>query len=191
MTTNIEDEDIKIYYFHGFGSGENSRTASALKEVYPQLVTLKYDTYDHDKAQQQFAKYFEGKRFDHTDLFIGTSLGGYWANRFCSQYGVQAILINPCLNPNEVLAKYDGQKVGYDGVQTVYHHKPNYVDAKHRVYPRVVFIGENDKILDSKYAVRKLKNHSKIVYLPNEGHQLKDLTPVIDMIPKVINNTFN
>lgn len=187
----IDEDEIKIYYFHGFGSGLNSSTAKALKKAYPQLQVLTYDTMDYNNAEKQFQEYFKNKRFDHNDIFIGSSLGGYWANRFCSVYGVQTILINPALDPNNSLKKYDGLEVGYDGPKKKYSHKENYKNVKDRIYPRVVFIGEKDNIIDYKYTEKILKGHSEFVYLPNEGHQLKDMTPVIDIIPKIVNNFTN
>ena len=186
----ILDQDvIKIYYFHGFGSGRDSSTAAAIKKVYPNTEVIVYDTTDYEKALAQFNEFFKGKRFDYTDMFIGSSLGGYWANRFCSQFGVQTILINPGLDPNSSLRKYDGEEVtGYDDKKKIYRHKDSYVDVKDRIYPRVVFIGEKDEVVDYKYTEKMLKDHSQFVYLPGEGHTLKDLTPVVDMILKMANN---
>ena len=59
----IDEDEIKIYYFHGFGSGLNSSTAKALKKAYPQLKVLTYDTMNYDNAEKQFQEYFKNKRW--------------------------------------------------------------------------------------------------------------------------------
>ena len=183
----IEEDKIKIYYFHGFGSDTNSTTGLELKSAFPNTEIIDYDTSSYEKSLAQFKEFFKGKRFDYTDLFIGSSLGGYWANRFCQQFGVQTILINPSLEPDNSLKKFDGKAMYSDG--KIYKHKPGgYPSVKERTYPRVVFIGKKDDVVDYKYTEKLLKAHCKFVYLANEGHRLNDLKPVLDMIPKIMNN---
>jgi predicted esterase YcpF (UPF0227 family) len=42
-------------------------------------------------------------------LFIGSSLGGFWAQRLAPEFGARIVLINPSMRPDETLARHIGR----------------------------------------------------------------------------------
>ena len=60
------------------------------------------------------------------------------------------------------------------------------VDIPDRVVERIMLIGLDDKVMifDNECPLAKM---SKVVYLPGEGHQLNDFTPVINSVLSIQN----
>lgn len=183
-------KDIQIFYFHGFNSGDQSSTFNRIKAVFPNTQLVKYNFMEHEKAHKEIDTFLRNQVLDDTTtVFIGSSLGGYWANLFCSVSGIQTILINPSLNPSDSLLKHIGQEFICNGITYRFSEEnaKGYKNNHFRIYPRVVFIGLQDDVVDYHETERILGKHSQLIYLPNEGHQLQDLLPVLEMIPKLVN----
>lgn len=185
-----QNNDIQIFYFHGFNSGEQSSTYNRIKAVYPNTKLVKYNFMEPEKAYQEIDSFLRGQSLDATyTVFIGSSLGGYWANLFCSVFGIQTILINPSLNPADSMLKYVGQEFTCNGNIYLFREEnaAGYKSRPLRVYPRVVFIGKKDDVVDYKETETTLSGHAEFIYLSDEGHQLQDIQPVLDIIPKLVN----
>ena len=183
-------KDIQIFYFHGFNSGEQSSTFNRIKAVFPYTTLVKYNFMEHEKAYKEIDTFLRNQVLDDvTTVFVGSSLGGYWANLFCSIFGIQTILINPSLNPGDSLLKYLGEEFICDGITYRFteEHATGYKNNLLRIYPRVVFIGLQDDVVDYHETERILGEHAEFIYLTNEGHQLQDLQPILEMIPRLVN----
>ena len=103
-----------IFYFHGYNSSPNTNKVGRLKSIFP-------DTYafDINPDPDVSLKYLEDqiditlldeKYMHHPNLqviFIGTSLGAWYAAELADNYNVKAILINPCYDPQNSLVKYN------------------------------------------------------------------------------------
>ena len=186
----VQVNHIQIFYFHGFNSGEQSSTFNRIKETFPNTQLVRYNFMEHEKAYQEIVSFLRGQNLDDTKtIFIGSSLGGYWANVFCSVFGIQTILINPSLNPAESLLKYVGQEFICNGITHLFNEENanGYNDDPLRIYPRVVFIGLKDDVVDYHETEKILGEHAKFIYLANEGHQLQDIQPLLEMIPQMLN----
>ena len=184
-------DNIQIFYFHGFNSGEQSSTFNRIKAVFPNTQIVKYNFMDYEKAYEEIYSFLNSQKMDDLNtVFIGSSLGGYWANLFCSVFGIQTIVINPSLKPSESLLKYVGQEFIYDGstYQFKEENAKGYNDNLFRIYPRVVFIGQKDDVVNYHETEKILGKYAEFIYLVDEGHQLQDIQPVLDKIPKLVNN---
>lgn len=145
---------------------------------------------EYEKAYQEIDSFLRNQKLDDTKtVFIGSSLGGYWANLFCSVFGIQTILINPSLNPSDSLLKYVGQEFICKGItyQFKEENAGGYNDNPLRIYPRVVFIGRKDYVVDYHETEKILGEHAKFIYLADEGHQLQNIQPLLEMIPQLMN----
>jgi len=64
----------------------------------------------HSLSYERFDKFYRHRNSKF--IFIGTSLGSFFAYYFSKLYSSPALLINPCYNPSVQLSKYIGERVG-------------------------------------------------------------------------------
>ncbi|MGE6439911.1 alpha/beta hydrolase [Psychrobacter sp. NPDC078370] len=104
MMFPIENNDTLLLFFHGLdSSNETSKYTCITREPkYCQTVNYRdnfaeifeiYDALIRDKIAQY-----------PRVVLAGHSLGGWFANHFAHKYNLRALLIAPCIYPNEVLA---------------------------------------------------------------------------------------
>jgi len=101
-----------IVYFHGYGSSKDSDKVKRLK----QESDFETHAFDID-IDPRVAHYELTKNIDMllaTDphvprklVFVGTSLGGWWASRMAKEYQCKAVVINPSIDPEKSLMKYN------------------------------------------------------------------------------------
>ncbi|MDO6678430.1 MULTISPECIES: YqiA/YcfP family alpha/beta fold hydrolase [unclassified Shewanella] len=105
---------MNILYIHGFGSqfDETSDKINLLNTI-GSVVGITIDYTKSSESIEKALKEFSSQ--ESIDLIVGTSLGGYWANRIGSKIGVPFVSINPAISPKTSLAKYVGQGITYFG----------------------------------------------------------------------------
>ena len=104
MMFPIENNDTFLLFFHGLdSSNETSKyTCITRKPKYCQTVNYResfveiFEIYDA-LIREKIAQY-------PRVVLAGHSLGGWFANHFAHKYNLRALLIAPCIYPNEVLA---------------------------------------------------------------------------------------
>jgi predicted esterase YcpF (UPF0227 family) len=96
-------------YLHGFNSAfdpeaSKVKTLSSLGEV----IGITYDTYvSYDEIFSYITSQVPSDRSDEV-IFVGTSLGGFWAAQMGKHYGCPSVIINPCYDPSSMLRRYEG-----------------------------------------------------------------------------------
>lgn len=134
-----------IVYFHGYGSSPNSDKVKRLRqekdwEVYAFPINI-----DPTIAFSQLTLYIdmvlaeEPIEEDFEMVFVGTSLGAWWASRISRLYKCNAVLINPCVDPAMSLAKYDVP----DEIRSKYYLLSPYFAHKY-------FFAENDEVIPNE-----------------------------------------
>lgn len=99
-----------IVYLHGFNSrgdfyNDKVVALSKISEVQP----ISYDSFD---SRDNIIKYLIAQCKDIEDpIFVGTSLGAYYASILARHFSAPSILINPCINPTETLSDFVNQKI--------------------------------------------------------------------------------
>lgn len=119
-----------IVYLHGFNSSPDSRKTSALKRYL-------------DSAGQ--GERYHCPRLSHQPMeaiadvealiarlgdvaLIGSSLGGFYANHLSEKHGCKAVLVNPAVRADRLLAPYIGPQTNlYTGA--TYDFTPQHVEA--------------------------------------------------------------
>ena len=91
-----------ILYFHGFKSSSDSTKAHNLKKFIKHntkntLISIPDLSDSFEDAIEEINKLIEDCETDI--VFIGSSLGGYYATYFSQLLNVRAILINPAIPP--------------------------------------------------------------------------------------------
>ena len=105
-----------IFYFHGFASSADSTKAIVfndfIKEKFPNIY-LHIPNIDNsiEKSFIQLEKLVGKNKGDR--LFIGSSLGGFYATYFAEKLCSKAVLINPASNPYLGMEMYLGKNTNY------------------------------------------------------------------------------
>ncbi|MBE7176472.1 MAG: hypothetical protein INR69_08725 [Mucilaginibacter polytrichastri] len=160
-------EDFKknrLIYFPGYGSDERSGTYRYLQKHFgaENMACIRYDNADAEQAWQQIVEQIDTlKQASETLFIIGSSLGGYWANRTANHFHLPFVLINPSTNPSVTLAKYG---VGPE-------HLEKFGPSPTEVPPRFIILGENDDVIDPQRANALFGNKTRIIWV-NDGHRL-------------------
>jgi predicted esterase YcpF (UPF0227 family) len=105
-----------IFYFHGFASSADSTKAKVfddfIKEKFP-TIYLHIPNIENsiEKSFIQLENLVEENAGDR--LFIGSSLGGFYASYFAEKFDSKAVLINPASNPYLGMEMYLGKNTNY------------------------------------------------------------------------------
>lgn len=105
-----------VVYIHGFNSSPDSKKAQQLAHWMAhhrpevEMVIPQVPNYPQPAWQEleQMARSLEGRHWG----IVGSSLGGYWATALQQRYGCPAALINPAVQPYNLLKDYLGE--GYN-----------------------------------------------------------------------------
>lgn len=179
-------ENVTFFYFHGFASSGNSRTAELLRQAYPhaKVVSPTYNTRNAHEAvktlSKEIAETVSSKDFV---IFVGTSLGGFFANFFSNKMLIPSVLINPCLDPGVLLQKYN-PKHGVD------------CDSFYRYYledllsvPKTVVLGMKDDVIHYSTFLDRLSNYHVFIK-ENMGHRVSDISEIKEAVDEILNNSY-
>tara|TARA_B100000886_G_scaffold50163_1_gene30907 strand:- start:971 stop:1543 length:573 start_codon:yes stop_codon:yes gene_type:complete len=145
-----------ILYFHGFASSSNSDKAKILKS-YIQKISKKVKIFTPDlsnnfnEASNQINQLIKDN--ERNFVFMGSSLGGYYANFYASICNSKAILINPAIPPLSGFEQYLGEN-------------ENYLTGEKFT------INENDINFIRSLKVEKFKNHENTLVLLESGDEV-------------------
>lgn len=154
-----------LFYFHGYGSNKNTDKVRRLK-------VMGYETYAFDidvdpsvsipKLSQEITYWLIDNiaREDIEIVFIGTSLGAWYATKLGEQFLAQTISINPCIRPWKSLEKYNVPKHILDKYNTLYFDEE--LDT--------VVIAEDDELFDFSQEF-VLIDAKKVIYSKTGGHR--------------------
>jgi len=186
-----------IFYFHGFGSHANSRKVKILKEHFKsnntKFVAVSYNTYDPDKAYNTLKEVVERNiSKGYEPIFVGTSLGGYWAKMFASDYSGYMVGANPSFYPKTSLVKYlKPNNVFTDFMGNDHEFTKKMVDKYNTYYDRnyllsagvTLLLCANDEILGDTWD-NVIKNHpkAKVKILDTGTHRFEDMDALISEI---------
>lgn len=145
-----------ILYFHGFASSSNSDKAKIIKN-YIKKISKKIKIFIPDlsnnfnEASIQINQLI--KNNEKNFVFMGSSLGGYYANYYASISNSKAILINPAIPPLSGFEEYIGENENYSTGEKF-------------------TISENDINFIKSLKVEKFKNHENTLILLESGDEV-------------------
>ena len=145
-----------ILYFHGFASSSDSDKARIIKS-YISKVSKKINMITPDlsnnfkEANNQINKLIDENKKDY--VFMGSSLGGYYANFFGSINNSKVILINPAIPPLKGFEEYLGENQNYSTGE------------------KFIVTKEDIKFLRS-LEIKKLNNQKNILVLLESGDEV-------------------
>lgn len=175
-----------ILFIHGFAScglGDKSRTLIA---HFGRDQVLTPDL-SHDPAAA--VAQLTGLRDSHpVDLLVGSSLGGHYATWLNRSRPLPTVLINPAVDPAELLAPYVGPHMRWcDGAPfelTAEHLRT--LRAQHRTVldpgeHYLVLLQTGDELLDYRVAAARYRDHDVVVE-PGGNHRFENLA---DYLPRI------
>ena len=184
----------KIFYINGFGGGGPSPKLEALQAAFPGQVVAPYVPARIPEAKAQIQRWLASIDPSEEIIFVGTSLGAFWATHFSSQYRCKAVLLNPSLNPGKTLAKYVGQEI--DGEEwklcdvQKYKNANDIIDLNDGI-PRIVLCEAGDDVINSSDVIEQLgmdqEYHAEFHLLPGGSHRFENYPAIIDAIKRLMN----
>lgn len=173
-----------VVYFHGFGSSPESSKTVRLRES----LSCEYEVHafpidiDPDIALVELTDRIDSLLLEDMHrpdkvLFVGTSLGGWWASKLGELYNIPAIIINPSITPYTSLYKHNvSEEIASKYTPIVPSSKNEY------------FFGLQDTVIDST-AFRKSLDDMGVKYtLADAGHRFngEEFELVIETIKSTI-----
>ena len=168
-----------IVYFHGYGSNSNSDKVDRLRKRFPDAEVYAFDiNIDPDLSLMYLESEIDSVLMDNLHVptrmvFVGTSLGAYYAERMSYLYGTSLYLINPSYDPCHSLYKY-GVKPSICKKYT------SMILASYAKY----YIGTNDEVIDYSPILDKIKSYNVKFVEANHRFNGVEFDGVMDDIAK-------
>ena len=184
-----------IIYLHGFNSGGQSHKAAWLRAQLAPVPVFAPDYPAHRasaalRALRKFIRRLrrENPRDDRL-MLIGSSLGGFWAQRLAPEFGARIVLINPSTRPDETLARHTGRyRNAVSGEETVLTAEDVRALKAHRVepcnptVPTLVLLDADDEVLDYRRAETALRGCGRTIVYPGGSHRFEHLAEALPAI---------
>jgi predicted esterase YcpF (UPF0227 family) len=185
---------MKIINLHGFGSAGDSPKSRALKDVFGENAVISPDLpIDPDDVIAMVGNFVhESKRYPI--VFVGTSLGGFYANYFAQRYDAPCVLINPCTQPSKTLVARLGKNKNYltgQEFEITERHLTTFAAMEHAIEDKngaliSLFLSEDDAVLDPAIALQYFPFTKTKVVTKDGGHRFeKYWDTVIDHIKTI------
>lgn len=170
---------MKIVYFHGYGSSSKSDKVSALNAIAPDIPIL------YDDAKRSLYHFLLPIVLNNSKImFVGTSLGGYWASKMSDIFGVPSIVINPSTSPKSTLGNYNNPLLTNEELQ-------KYPDLDTTFgTPKIVLLAKDDEILNYTLAEKLFNGKANVKVFENGGHRFNEINTISNNIDELLNHSF-
>lgn len=174
-----------IVVFHGFASAMPNGAYKRIHQAFSgrfTVIGVNYDYFDLAGNKRFFSRIWNTELKGREVIVAGTSLGGYWANYFASEFSVpKAVLVNPVVDPEVQLRQFIGTRfvakrneeitVTADDVARY----RGIVVEENEATQRLVILTTDDPVLDYRVAKAKFSPDPKnqvLVFEDGGGHTL-------------------
>ena len=184
-----------IVYLHGFNSGGQSQKAAWLRAQLAPVPVFAPDYPAHraSEALRVLRKFIRRLRRENPQsqklMLIGSSLGGFWAQRLAPEFSARIVLINPSMRPDETLARHIGRyrnaATGGETVLTaddVRALKAHRVEPCNPTVPTLVLLDANDEVLDYRLAEAAFRGCGRTIVYPGGSHRFDHLAEALPEI---------
>lgn len=185
---------LLFIYIHGFNSkgDPNSQKLKALGKL-GDTMTIDYNSFSsfgsiHSKLSKDIEQIYLSSE-DHFVVLVGTSLGGYWASVTGKKLGIPAVLINPVIQPQQILKKHIGMELENfkDGQpNTLTEDVPaSYPDAP-KAGMFLILLDEGDDVLDSA-KTESWFTKNPVITFEGGSHRFEHIREALSEINKFVN----
>jgi predicted esterase YcpF (UPF0227 family) len=157
-----------ILYIHGFGGSGRGVKASLFKRAgFGCDVIAPSLSHVPELAVSTLCEIIElCRKRGETIHLVGSSLGGYYALYLSQRYNINAVLLNPSVNPIQTLSKWTGQ-------------------ARHYYDESTFMWNEGHVAMLEQFEVTSLTYPEKIFLLLESGDETLDYTRALEKLPQV------
>lgn len=181
-----------ILYLHGFNSGFDPCNDKVMElGRLGKVVGVEYDSF---ASYEQVMRQIEEIKHEHRcTVYVGTSLGGYYAAQLAAQRGGLAVVVNPAENPYQALAPAVGHelvnfktgeiRVLSEQVLATYQGR----ELRHLVFEvePLLLLDDGDELLDVNETVRHC-GHWPMVRYAGGCHRFAHMAEAVAEIGRVI-----
>jgi predicted esterase YcpF (UPF0227 family) len=181
---------MTIVYLHGFASSGSSPKVDDLVRQFGQdnvfSPDLPIDPQEVCKIVDKIVvNWLNTRSFGSSDrlIFVGTSLGAFYANYFAHYYDCPAILVNPSIKPNETLRNRLGSNKNYmsgeEFVVTMAYldemdKMRSFIESNYNGSLISLFVAKDDDVIPYELTLDALPHCSAITVTETGGHRFND-----------------
>lgn len=189
-----------IIYLHGFGSTGNSSKSVKLRDHFSKYTVISPDLPTVPQAIIDLVGSIVRAATSYPIIFVGTSLGGFWANYFAQRFDAPCVIINPSMQPSARMQA----RVGIDCTNFVtgsvinitQAHVDQYRDLEEEITEITngnlinLFLAEDDDLIDYSNTLSLIPHRASCTVTQDGGHRYElHWDTVIAKIQHVINNS--
>jgi predicted esterase YcpF (UPF0227 family) len=175
-------KNVKIVYFHGYGSNALTDKVTGLKAAGYDVVAPNIPVMFDDAVT--YLDTFIRDLGDVDLLFVGTSLGGYWASMMGDKFIVPVVLINPSCSPSDTLKRYDNPDLTQSQLD-------KFKDLNPSVgLPRIVVLAKDDDVLDINVAANLFAGKAQVNFYQKGGHRFNDINTISLNITELLKHSY-
>lgn len=184
-----------IFYFHGFASSADSTKAEVfndfINERFPD-ISIHIPNIDNsvEKSFIQLEELVEENKGEK--LFIGSSLGGFYASYFAEKLDSKAVLINPASNPYLGMKMYLGKNINYSTNEEFDLTKKDLEILKQKNVSKInspsnylVLIETGDEVIPFKYTL-EFYNSCNFLIVNGGSHSFDSFKERLEIISKFL-----
>jgi uncharacterized protein len=186
-----------IVFFHGFASAGKGFKSDALKKAFGDDNVIAPDLPPDPLKVYELVREIAGK-VPKTEklIFVGTSLGGFYAHLFGQMMDCPCVIVNPSTRPSMTMAARLGSNTNlatgeqFDVTEdhlATFGQMEEYIESSSNGALVSLFLAADDAVLDHKLALEDVPYHKTIVITPDGGHRYEaHWDKVIDEVRSII-----
>lgn len=148
---------------HGYKGTPHNAAYSALCGITENIISPEID-YDIDNPEVILNRLLDICAADKIDMIVGTSLGGFFASVIAAKYNKPLLLVNPCLQPQEIIPA-----LGYEGDVSWFEKLSTEFEKLNMEHVRCI-IGDKDEVIGDHAFTKKLLGMERITVIPGGIH---------------------
>ncbi|MDD4963675.1 MAG: hypothetical protein PHI11_07135 [Gallionella sp.] len=170
-----------IIYLHGFASIGTSPKSDALVAAFGRDCVFSPDLPTNPNQTVTMVSEMVHQVVNFPLIFVGTSLGGFWAHYFAQQLGAACIMVNPSMNPAKKIVErvgktYENYKTGELFTVTAdyiagFARCQSEVANLHRATSINLFLAEDDDVIDYRETCALMTHYDSRTITPDGGHR--------------------
>ncbi len=172
-----------IIYLHGFRSNGTGSKVDALRAEFGPGAVIAPDLPNDPHEVRRLIDSIMRTIKTHPVIFVGTSLGGFYANYFAQRHDCECFLINPATNPSEVLKNEVGSIINHKTGETSewkteYNERLKHMEivGKHITEAKLInlFLARDDKVIPYETTLLDIPHTAYTSISDTGGHRYTD-----------------
>lgn len=170
-----------IVFFHGFASAGKGFKSEALKKAFGDDKVIAPDLpADPNEVLALISDICADVEQDEKLVFVGTSLGGFYANFFAQLFDCPCVIVNPSTRPTKTMAARIGPNTNLASGETfdvtmahieAFQGMENYIKQTSNGALISLFLAEDDAVLDYRLALEDIPFRKTTYITPDGGHR--------------------